>query len=168
MITKVFGPSISKPILILAFSALVACSSSEGNRRSSNENLAIRRIRTIGEMEVRFAAAHPKEGFACHLRELTTVEPPPEWSVTEHDLQVLRDFFQTGIAGGYRFDITKCQVDSHGLTSRYELTGKPMLPGQTGIRAFCSDESRTIWFDQTGSPTQCLVSRLPLPSAKQP
>lgn len=38
---------------------------------------------------------------------------------------------------------------------KYQLVARPLTPNQTGVRAFCSDESAVIKMDTEGSVQDC-------------
>jgi hypothetical protein len=58
--------------------------------------------------------------------------------------------------------------DSHaGIRQNESALGslrkiQPIARGLTGVRAFCTDESGTLFYEENGSATACLSARLPL------
>jgi hypothetical protein len=101
-------------------------------------------------------AAHAGNGFACKLLLLK-----PTKQRTDIDYDPL-SFLTTGIHSGYRFSLSNCGSDPNRPAIHYQLVAVPVEHGRTGFRAFCADESGSIWYDKAGSSTNCLTSRLPL------
>ena len=63
---------------------------------------------------------------------------------------------------GYKFVLAGCTPTEKGIVARYQITAVPIARGLTGVRAFCADESGTLFHEENGSATQCLSSRLPV------
>ena len=89
-------------------------------------------------LETRYATAHPSKGFTCDFALLKT-EVPSNRDPT-HDGFLFSDSFE-----GYKFSLTGCEADPEGVVVRYKAAAVPVLPGKTGVRAFCTD--------QTGEPS---------------
>jgi hypothetical protein len=62
---------------------------------------------------------------------------------------------------GYLFELRDCSPDTTGA-GRYAITASPEYPKRTGVRAFCSDQSGVVYFDNTGSAEACLAIKKPL------
>jgi len=60
---------------------------------------------------------------------------------------------------GYKFAVFNCRTDVKTVVTHYEATAVPTEQGKTGLRAFCTDESGVICYDQQGSAPGCLASR---------
>jgi hypothetical protein len=63
---------------------------------------------------------------------------------------------------GYKFVLAGCTSTEGGIVVRYQITAVPIAGGLTGVRAFCADESGTLFYEESGSPTECLSSRVPV------
>jgi hypothetical protein len=50
-----------------------------------------------------------------------------------------------GRKNGYIFEIQNCTA-SNGVTQKYQVVAYPETHNQTGVRAYCSDESGVIRF----------------------
>lgn len=59
---------------------------------------------------------------------------------------------------GYKFELRNC-VNSEADGHKYQVVAYPVVSNQTGVRAFCSDESGVIRLDAAGSADDCLGSR---------
>ena len=120
-----------------------------------NESAAVGSLRKIHGLESKYAAAHPNEGFACQLQRLRSVE----------DVTTDYDPTKTLLSGewsGYKFVLAGCTPTEKGIVIRFQITAVPLARGLTGVRAFCTDESGTLFYADNGSATECLSSRLPL------
>lgn len=111
-------------------------------RIAANEASAISTVRNISTAEVTYGAAHPGAGFTCSLSELRgSMEIP----LRGHE------------RNGYVFQISGCSPrESSGPNVKYQLVAYPLNYNQSGVRAFCSDESGVIKSEQSGSPQACL------------
>jgi hypothetical protein len=119
---------------------------------AKNEATAVGSLRKIYELENAFATAHPGNGFACQLKELRPTENMPD--VYGNGMKLL-----TGEWIGYKFEIVGCTEEKNGVVAHYQVTSVPLRPSSSGVRAFCIDQSGNIFYDQTGSASECLAAR---------
>ena len=111
---------------------------------------AIGRVRAISEAETQFARAHPQSGYTCTLSELPRGE------------EIARVVAQGYIDNGYAFQIVGCEKTELGEpNSTYHITARPLHSGQP---AFCSDPSRVLKSDESGSVERCIAKGVPLGS----
>ena len=62
-----------------------------------------------------------------------------------------------GAKDGYTFGMLGCTTAGSSNTAvTYQITATPIAPGQTGIRAFCSDQSGNKKYDPSGNAQACL------------
>jgi hypothetical protein len=102
---------------------------------------AIVRMRAIAAAEDQFARSHPEIGFTCTLAQLP------------RDDQIGR-LVKDGIDNGYVFTLTGCKrTEGNNANSTYLLTARPL---HSGLPAFCSDQSKNLTADDTGSIDKCL------------
>ncbi|MCI0353466.1 MAG: DUF4190 domain-containing protein [Acidobacteria bacterium] len=143
---------IAFPILIIA---AIAIPSLFRSRIAANESSAVGSIRTINTAEVVYATTYPAVGFTCTLAELDgTGEEPSEKSAG-----LIDSVLASGQKTGYRFALKNC---SGKPVVSYQVSASPVAPGESGVRAFCSDQSGIIRFSSTGSVEGCLRSGVPL------
>jgi type IV pilus assembly protein PilA len=117
-------------------------------RMAANESSAVASIRTINVAELTYSQAKPTTGFTCALPELG---------------QYIGSGLAGGLRNGYRFELTACTSGPEGgANTKYQLMAYPVTVNQTGVRAFCSDESAEIKVDSEGSGPNCLQNGLPL------
>ncbi len=109
---------------------------------------AIGTIGSIGAAETEFARTHPNSGYTCDISKLGAN-------------QVISGLIKhQNTRNGYEFEVIGCRGgDQRVANSAYLLTARPSHAGQP---AFCSDETRIMWWDETGSPAKCMEMRRPL------
>lgn len=117
------------------------------SRIAHDEANAMHSLRTLWQLESSYAAAHPSKGFTCDFAELKTIAPS--------DVQVQEGFLFSQTFEGYKFTIAGCEVDSKGVVVRYRATAVPLLPGKTGVRAFCKDQTGELLYGVDGTAASC-------------
>ena len=124
------------------------------SRQHANEAAAVSKLRAVITLQNRFASAHAEKGFACELPLLRPAENQPN----DVDYDPLR-FLATGTQAGYKFVLGNCYAGAKGVVVQYQAAAVPIEHGTTGFRAFCTDDSGSLWYDAEGSATNCLASR---------
>lgn len=110
-------------------------------KMAANESSAVASVRTINTAEVAYETAHPETGYTCTFSDLK--------DYTGSDLT-------SDQKNGYRFELAACNPGTNGTIATYQVVAYPVTVNQTGMRAFCSDESTTIKVDPEGSAQNCL------------
>jgi hypothetical protein len=118
-----------------------------------NEAVSVAKLRTINRLQARYSEAHPKAGFACKLSLLKSAEQAKD---PHYDPE---EFLISGMQSGYRFVVVTCHPGPTGVVAHYQVAALPIEPGKSGSRAFCTDESGLLWYDQDGSTADCLALR---------
>jgi hypothetical protein len=135
--------SASIPIILIV--AAIAIPNLLRARMVANESGAVASLRIITTAQVTHQVAHPELGYACSLSAIS-------------DTEISDTILLTGQKSGYRFEIRNCAPDQEGgPNTKYQLVAYPITVDQTGMRAFCTDESAMIKQDATGSPKKCLA-----------
>ncbi len=124
-------------------------------RQRANEASTVSRLRRLSEFQKGYAATNPRHGFACQLSELKLTAPVED----THDRN---EFLATSEQTGYKFVLTGCQKNPAGVVVQYQVIAVPIAPGQTGFRAFCSNQDGVIWYDPDPAAKRCLTSRRPI------
>lgn len=115
-------------------------------RMAANESSAVGMVRTVAAAETAYATTHQQEGYTCSLSSLT------ESALNAPGLA-------NGQRNGYAFELSGCAAGSDGGPNmKYQVVAYPLRTNQTGVRAFCSDETGILKVDAGGSPQQCLES----------
>jgi len=118
------------------------------SRVAHDEISAVNGLRGLTSLETQYATAHPSRGFTCDfalLKPETLSSRDPT-----HDGFLFSDSFE-----GYKFSLTGCEADPEGVVVRYKATAVPVLPGKTGFRAFCIDQTGELRFGVNESPETC-------------
>lgn len=118
------------------------------SRVALDESSALESLHALTKLELRYAAAHPSEGFSCDFARLKTEASPNREQAREGFL--FSDSFK-----GYKFSLAGCEFDPKGAAIRYKATAVPVLPGKSGFRAFCTDETGEMRYGSNGSPESC-------------
>jgi hypothetical protein len=117
---------------------------------AANEASAVGNVRNIITAEVSYSTLHPQTGFTCNLSDLGTA-----------------GLIDASLAGGqkhgYVFALQNCTAEKEGdPASHFQITASPVTYNQTGVRAFCTDESGVTKSDNTGSAQGCVDHGVPL------
>jgi len=117
---------------------------------SANESSAIGNVRTIMVAEVSYASLHPQTGFTCNLSDLVSA-------------RLIDSRLGSGRRTGYMFDLQNCTPEKEGgPAAHFQVIATPVTYNQTGVRAFCQDESGVLRMDSTGSAEGCITHGSPL------
>jgi type IV pilus assembly protein PilA len=127
-------------------------------RMAANEASAIHLVTQINTAEVTYRTAYPDVGFTCTLSNLGGNESS---APSSDQAQLLEDRVTSGEVYGYRFELHNC-VNSEADRHKYQVVAYPVVRNQTGMRAFCSDETAVVRVDASGSADDCLASGPPL------
>ncbi len=114
-------------------------------RIAANEASAMNGVRTVVTAEVTYAGVHPDQGYTCSLSALSQGG-------------LISGALASGQKNGYAFELSGCSEPGNGASAHYQVVAYPLRANQTGVRAFCSDESAVIKTDSEGSPQKCLES----------
>lgn len=116
-------------------------------RMAANESSAVASVRTINTAEMSYASEHPASGYTCAFSDLS---------------HYVGSDLASGPKNGYRFELSGCTAVDNGAIATYHVVAYPVAVNQTGVRAFCSDDSAVIRVDTRGSQQNCLQSGQPL------
>jgi type IV pilus assembly protein PilA len=113
-------------------------------RIAANESSALGSVRILNAAEATYAAAHTEQGYTCSLSDLA-------------DAASIKGPLATGQKNGYAFELSGCSPGTEGGPNmKYQVVAYPVRVNQTGVRAFCSDESAAIKVDSGGSARACI------------
>jgi hypothetical protein len=118
-----------------------------------HERAAMKSLQGIHGLEVRYYAEHADKGFSCAL------EPLRAYASGDDDWAEALG----GTAKGYAFSVVACKPESNGEVKRYGLVAVPVKPGDSGVRAFCTDQTGQLYMDVEGSGEECLRGRVAVP-----
>jgi type IV pilus assembly protein PilA len=133
------------PILIIA---AIAIPNLLRARMAANESSAVASVRTLSVAEINYSHAHPDKGYTCSLSDLN---------------QLIDGALLSGRKTGYVFELQACAAGPEsGANVSYQVVAYPAAANQSGVRAFCSDESGLIKVDSGGSVRGCVENGTPL------
>ncbi|MGH9579562.1 MAG: prepilin-type N-terminal cleavage/methylation domain-containing protein [Terriglobales bacterium] len=137
-------------VAIILIIAAIAIPNLLRSRIAANEASAVGSVRTLNTAQVTYSSTYPNVGFTCTLANLA---PPGSGNPTSTAAGLIDNVLASGQKSGYTFAIANC---SGTPAVTYESTGAPVTVGQTGQRAFCSDQSGVIKFDAAGTAAGCV------------
>jgi len=140
-----YGWVIFIPVILII--AAIAIPNLLRARMAANEASAVASVRAITTAEMSYSAEHPTAGFTCSLSDLSSL---------------IDSKLVSGPKSGYAFELSGCTADDKGTMVHYQVAAYPVTRNQTGVRAFCSDESAVIRVDPNGSAQDCLANGVPL------
>jgi len=144
---------------VVVLAAPLALAGKEPNDEvADNEASAVGSLRSLNTAQVYYARAYAEVGFACALESFS---PPPDGQRPSPNAADLLDRGLTsGTKAGYRSTLT-CP-DKAKPQKKYQLSAVPVAPGQSGKRAFCTDETAVIKGSDDGKAETCFASGKPL------
>jgi prepilin-type N-terminal cleavage/methylation domain-containing protein len=131
-------------VAIILIIAAIAIPNLLRSRIAANESSAVGSIRTINTAQVTYSSTYPNVGFTCTLGDLGGTGT----AATSGNALLIDNVLALGQKSGYDFSLTGCTGTPVVV---YQSLGTPTVVGQTGQRAFCSDQSGVIRFDPGGT-----------------
>jgi hypothetical protein len=116
----------------------------------ANENMAAMRVNMIATAERRYTSTHPDSGYTCNLSAVFgqgDAANPPAQAPAGNASNIASDE-----SNGYHFALTGCNGNP---ASKFQVTATP-AESDSGMKAFCADESGTVRFDASGKGSACL------------
>jgi type IV pilus assembly protein PilA len=134
-------------VAIILIIAAIAIPNLLRSRMAANEASAVGSLRTIDTAEMTYSTTYPSIGYA-DLPSLGGAAPCT--SATSTSSCLIDDVLSTvGTKSGYGFAITN--LTGAPVIVTYTSTALPSVVGQSGQRAFCSDQSGVIRYNATGT-----------------
>jgi len=118
-------------------------------RMAANESSAAVTVRLLGTAEITYSTAHPDRGYSCDLHDVVSAGD-------------LNPAIATGTRNGYSFALQNCTGQPSGPNTKFQVVAYPIGMNQTGVRAFCADESGIVKADSSGSARACMENGSPL------
>jgi len=137
-------------VAIILIIAAIAIPNLLRSRMAANEASAVGSIRTINTAEVTYSTTYPAQGFA-NLAALggTAATCATAGGATSAGACLIDNVLaSTGIKSGYIFTAT-AGAGTPAVT--YNSSAIAQVPGQSGQRAFCSDQSGVIRYNAAGT-----------------
>ena len=125
--TRLSSFTLIEIVLVVSLLILLASFAIPGllrSRLNTNENVALRNLRTVGNAAVMYRAAY--SGYPADLNALSATQPP-----------YLDQALSSGVRAGYLFSLA-------GGSETFSATATPQDYSITGIRSFFIDETGVI------------------------
>ena|SRR5579863_4145129 len=119
----------------------------------AREAVTVGNMRRLNLLEKEFESSNPTKGFACQLSLLRSDLSANKDQPYDPDRFLTQDSYD-----GYRIFLLSCQTNTSGIVTTYQAVAIPREPRTPSIRAFCTDQTGAIWFDDKGSAEGCLAS----------
>jgi type IV pilus assembly protein PilA len=126
-------------VAIILIIAAIAIPNLMRSKMAANESSAVGSLRTINTAEVTYSTTYNTTGFAA-LAALGGASPCA--SATAAAACLIDNVLATGTKSGYNFTAT-AGTGTPAVT--YTSLAVAVAPGQSGQRAFCSDQSGVIY-----------------------
>ena len=149
-------------VAIIGILSAIAAPSLLRARMSGNESSAVGSLRAMNTAEASYASGGGKGGFATTFVTLAAPCPGGTIGFISPDLST-----DPAIKSGYSIVLTvgtgasPGPLDCNGTAtqSAYYATALPVMGGTSGLRAFATTGSGTIFFDRTGlAPTEAQMA----------
>lgn len=141
----------------------------------SIEDHAAAHLVEIATAEINYSNNNPDRGFTCKFEDLFPNQPPAAQGTENPQNESSPEpppppAWFSGDSSGYRFAISHCQG---APVTKYQVTAVP-AESEPGLKAFCSNESHVIRFNDDGKLQGCfnqgklLHPEEPAPTLPQP
>ena len=137
-------------VAIILIIAAIAIPNLLRSRMAANEASAVGSLRTIDTAEMTFTTTYPDVGYAnlANLGGAATSCATPTGATSTTACLIDDVLATTAVKSGYNF----AAAATGGAPSvAYTSTALPTVVGQSGQRAFCSDQSGVIRYNATGT-----------------
>jgi len=136
-------------VAIILIIAAIAIPNLMRSKMAANESSAVGSLRTINTAEVTYSTNYPSIGFTPNLSDLGGASASACASTAASNGACLIDTtLSSGTKSGYSFTLG----GTSGTPSvTYTSSAQPVVPGQSGQRYFCSDQSGVIQYNLTAA-----------------
>jgi type IV pilus assembly protein PilA len=114
-------------------------------KMAANEASAVSSLRTINGSAVTYSLTYPDSGFPTSLAQMGGAQP---CTATPESACLLDETLANGSKSGYNFTWTG---DGNTPSVGYAITATPVAVGSSGLSAYCSDQSDTIYNAPSGT-----------------
>ena len=135
-------------VAIILIIAAIAIPNLMRSKMAANEASAVGSIRTINTAMVTYSSSWGI-GYAASLASLGSSAAGACTSISTNAC-LIDNILTSGTKSGYHFAAAGTLVNN-GINNGFEANATPVTVGQTGQRAFCSDQSGVIRFNTTGT-----------------
>jgi type IV pilus assembly protein PilA len=136
-------------VAIILIIAAIAIPNLLRSRIAANEASAVGSVRSINTAEVTYSSTYPDVGFTVTLAELGGDAATCATTATSTASCLVDSVLAGGTKSGYTFALAGGSGSVPEVT--YTITGIPVTVGQSGQRAFYSDQSGVIRYKADGT-----------------
>jgi type IV pilus assembly protein PilA len=138
-------------VAIILIIAAIAIPNLLRSRMAANEASAVGSLRTLNTAEVTYSTTYPSVGFAAlgSLGGTATVCASSTGATSTTACLIDSVLATTAVKSGYNF--ASSNLTGAPVVVTYTMTALPTVVGQSGQRAFCSDQSGVIRYNAGGS-----------------
>lgn len=129
-----------------------------GLRKEQNkgyERMAPIQVQNLVSAELNYSQKHPAQGFTCKLSTLFGTKFNP--NAVEQGAALFDPALAEGTKDGYVFSVTGC---TGSPATKFQISAVPE-EADSGMKAFCADESGTLLFAADGQADTCNSSGQP-------
>jgi hypothetical protein len=116
----------------------------------ADENMASGRVAMLASAELRYASKHPDRGYSCNLTDLFAKDDAS--GAADQPSENYVPGFSMDDSGGYHLSLAGCDGNP---SRKFQISAVP-TESDSGMKAFCADESGTVRFDLHGKGAACL------------
>src|SRR5208337_1458110 len=142
-------------VAIILVIAAIAIPNFMRSRMAANESSAVGSMRAINTGEVAYNTTYPSVGFTALLALGGT--SCSGTSANSAAACLVDNTLAGGTKSGYSFTVGGLSGTPYAV---YTASAEPLLPGQSGKRDFCSDQSGVIFFGATSN--SCTLGTNPI------
>jgi len=135
-------------VAIILIIAAIAIPNLMRSKMAANEASAVGSVRTINTAMVTYSSSWGI-GYAANLGALGSGAAGACTAVSTNAC-LIDNILTSGTKSGYTFAAAGTLANA-GINNGFEANATPVTVGQTGQRAFCSDQSGVIRFNTTGT-----------------
>ena len=138
-------------VAIILIIAAIAIPNLLRSRMAANEASAVGSLRTIDTAEMTYSTTYPSIGYASlsALGGAATTCATPTGATSTTSCLIDDVLANTAVKSGYQFSIGN--LVGAPVIVQYSSLGLPSVVGQSGQRAFCSDQSGVIRYNAGGT-----------------
>jgi len=135
-------------VAIILIIAAIAIPNLMRSKMAANEASAVGSVRTVNTAMVTYSSSWGI-GYAANLTSLGS-SAAGACTATSTNACLIDNILTGGTKSGYNF-VAAGTLPNNGINNGFEVNATPATVGQTGQRAFCSDQSGVIRFNTTGA-----------------
>ena len=141
-------------VAVILIIAAIAIPNFVRSKMAANEASAVQNLRNISTAEFLYSSTYGIK-YSLTLPSLSGNSGSP----TPAHAEMIDEVLAGGVKSGYQISYTPGPLDSQGQVPTYTVTASPLVPGNTGMRYFYTDQTCVIRWNAntTAGPTDAPV-----------